>query len=95
MNEARHLAGEAVSCNATARAGRRLVGGHGHITGWTWRPVPEPKLTVLAPRGQAWELTRYQAYQAQLAGHTIGETFTRAAAFLQHAVADAPALTDG
>jgi hypothetical protein len=40
-------------------------------------------------------MTRYQAYQAQLAGHTIGETFTRAAEFLNQAVADAPALTDG
>jgi len=66
--------------------------GNGHITGWTWRPVPEPKLTALAPRGQAWEMTRYQAYQAQLAGRTIGETFTQAAAFLQQAVADTPAL---
>ena len=68
---------------------------NGHITSWTWKPVPEPKLTALAPQGQAWEMTRHQAYQAQLAGHTIEETFTRAAAFLQHAVADAPALTDG
>jgi hypothetical protein len=57
--------------------------------------VPEPKLTALAPRGLAWEMTRYQAYQAQLAGHTIGETFARAAEFLKHAVADAPALPDG
>jgi hypothetical protein len=40
-------------------------------------------------------MTRYQAYQAQLAGHPIGETFTRAAEFLQQAVADMPALTDG
>ena len=69
--------------------------GNGHITGWTWKPVAEPKLTALAPRRQSWEMTRYQAYQAQLAGHTIGDTFTRAAAFLQHAVADAPALADG
>ena len=68
--------------------------GNGHITGWTWRPVPEPKLATLAPQGQAWEMTRYQAYQAHLAGHTIGETFTRASAFLKQAVADAPALTD-
>ena len=67
---------------------------NGHITGWRWKPVPKPKLTSLAPRGQAWEITRYQAYQAQLAGHTIGETFTRAATFLKRAVADAPALTD-
>jgi hypothetical protein len=68
---------------------------NGHVTGWTWRPAPEPKLTALAPRGQAWEMTRYQAYQAQLAGHSIGETFTRAAEFLQQAVAEAPALTGG
>ena len=68
--------------------------GNGHITGWTWKPVPKPELTSLAPRGQAWEMTRYRAYQAQLAGHTIGETFTRAAEFLQQAVAGAPALTD-
>ena len=30
-------------------------------------------------------MTRYRAYQAQLAGHTIGETFGRAAAFLKQA----------
>jgi hypothetical protein len=69
--------------------------GNRHITGWRWKPVPEPKLTALAPQGQAWEMTRYQAYQAQLTDHAIGETFTRAAAFLKLAVADAPALTDG
>ena len=68
--------------------------GNGHITGWTWKAAPQPKLTALPPHGQAWEMTRYQAYQAHLAGHTIGETFTRASAFLQQAVADAPALTD-
>jgi hypothetical protein len=68
---------------------------NGHITGWRWKPVPEPGPTTLTQRGQAWEITRYQAYQAQLAGHTIGETFSRAAAFLKQAVADAPALTDG
>jgi hypothetical protein len=66
----------------------------GHITGWTWKPVPEPKLTSPVPRGQAWEMTRYQAYQAQLAGHAIEETFAWATAFLKLAVANAPALTD-
>jgi hypothetical protein len=64
------------------------------ITGWTWKPVPEPKLAKLSPPRQAWEMSRYQAYQAQLAGHTIGETFGRATAFLKRAVPDAPALTD-
>jgi hypothetical protein len=54
----------------------------GRITAWTWRSLPEPALGALAPRGQAWEMTRYRAYEAQLAGHTIGEIFKRAAAFL-------------
>ena len=53
------------------------------VTAWRWRPVPEPDLGSLPPRGQAWEMTRYRAYQAQLAGHPIGETFGRAAAFLK------------
>ena len=61
---------------------------------WTWKPVPESKPAALTAAKQAWELSRYQAYQAQLAGHTIGETFGRATAFLKRAVADAPALTD-
>jgi hypothetical protein len=52
------------------------------VTAWRWRPVPEPDLGSLPPRGQAWEMTRYRAYQAQLAGHTIRETFGRVGAFL-------------
>jgi hypothetical protein len=43
---------------------------------------------------KAWELTRYQAYQAQLADHTVGETFTRAASFLTLTAAQAAADTD-
>jgi hypothetical protein len=51
----------------------------GHITGWAWKTVPEPALGSLGPRGRAWEATRYRAYQVHLAGHTIAETFGRAA----------------
>jgi len=68
--------------------------GEGRITGWIWKPVPEPALGSLPPRGQAWEMTRYRAYQAQLAGHTIGATFGRAAEFLKLAAASALAVTD-
>lgn len=68
--------------------------GEGHIADWTWRSVPEPALASLSPRGQSWEMSRYRAYQAELAGHTTGETFGRAAAFLKRAAADTPALTD-
>jgi hypothetical protein len=57
----------------------------GRIASWTWRPVPEPDFTSLQPRGHEWEMTRYQAYQAQLASHSIGETFSLAAAFLRQA----------
>jgi hypothetical protein len=56
--------------------------------------MPEPKLASRSPRRRSWEMSRYQAYQAQLAGHAVGETFARAAAFLELAAADAPSLTD-
>jgi hypothetical protein len=39
-------------------------------------------------------MTRYRAYQAQLAGHTIGEIFGRAVAFLELTAANAPSITD-
>jgi hypothetical protein len=68
--------------------------GQRRITGWAWTPLPEPALGSLPPRGQAWEMTRYRAYQAQLAGHTIGEIFVRAAEFLNLAAANTPAITD-
>ena len=35
-----------------------------------------------AERGREWEMTRYRAYQAQLAEQPVGETFTQAADFL-------------
>jgi hypothetical protein len=67
--------------------------GEGRITGWKWRPVPEPGLASLPPRGQAWEMTRYRAYQAHLSGHNIAEIFGRAAEFLKLASAAAPQIT--
>jgi hypothetical protein len=67
--------------------------GDGCITDWRWKPVPEPALASLPRRGQMWEMTRYQAYQARLAAHTIGEVFGPAAAFLKLAAAYAPPIT--
>ena len=66
--------------------------GQGRITGWTWKPRPEPVLALLPPRGRAWEMARYRAYQARLARHAIGETFGRASAFLKLAAANAPSI---
>ena len=66
----------------------------GPVTDWTWKSVPEPAFAWLSPRAQSWEMTRYRAYQDQLAGHTIGEIFGRAVAFLELTAANAPSLTD-
>ena len=52
------------------------------ITCWRWKSVPAPAVGGLPPRAQGWELARYRAYQARLAGHTIGQTFGHAVAFL-------------
>ena len=68
--------------------------GTGRVTGWTWKSVPEPALASVPPRTRSWEMTRYRAYQAQLAGHTIGEIFGRAVAFLELTAANAPSITD-
>ncbi len=68
--------------------------GDGRITTWTWRSVPEPALASFPPRGRAWEMTRYRAYEAQLAGHTVGEIFGRGAAFLELVSARATLVTD-
>jgi hypothetical protein len=65
----------------------------GPVTGWTWKSVPEPAL-AFSPRARSWEMTRHRAYQAQLAGHTIGEIFGRAVAFLELTAANAPSITD-
>jgi len=59
------------------------------IATWIWASLPEPRLASLAPSGRAWERARYHAYQAQLAGHPVGDVFGRAAAFLKVAAANA------
>jgi hypothetical protein len=58
------------------------AGGDAPITEWTWRPLPVPAVQTLPPRGQDWELSRYEAYQDLLAGLTVGETFGKTSRFL-------------
>ncbi len=82
----------------TPLAGER--GGDAAITEWVWRSLPSPAVGTLPPRGQEWEMSRYHAYQDLLAGHTMGETFTRTSAFLDLVAAGArepgePAGGDG
>jgi len=77
------------------QAEQGVVGsGDGGITAWTWKSLPEPTLGSLQPRAQEWEMTRYRAYQAQLAGRSVGEIFGRAAAFLKLTAAKATAAAD-
>ncbi len=61
---------------------RPAAGGGDGAIGWTWCPLPEPDLTRLGPRARQWELSRYRAYQARLAGRDIARTFTRCTEFL-------------
>jgi hypothetical protein len=68
--------------------------GDREVTAWRWRPMPEPALGSPAERGQAWEMARYRAYDAHLAGQTIGGVFGRAAAFLDRAASEAASVTD-
>jgi hypothetical protein len=64
----------------------------GPITSWTWTSVPEPALASLPPYRRAWEMSRYQAYEAHLAGRTVGEVFGRAVPFLELVAARATQL---
>ena len=79
--------GELAEIIATGRGGRR-------ITHWAWKPIARPALAWLQLRAQAWELVRYRAYHARLAGRTIGKTFGQAATFLTLTGADAASITD-
>ena len=60
-------------------------------TAWAWSPLPEPDLEALTPRSRQWELGRYRAYQARLAGHGIAATFARCTEFLAQAASLADA----
>lgn len=53
------------------------------VAAWTWRAVPKPAAASPARRAHGWELTRYRAYQHQLASHPVGETFSQAVTFLR------------
>jgi len=69
----------------------RAGSGGGPIAAWRWRSLPQPAVTSFPPLRQEWELDRYQAYQAHLARHAVGEVFSRAAAFLGQATAQSAA----
>ncbi len=63
--------------------------GRDQLTAWAWKSLATPSMSSLPPSGRAWELRRYRAYQAHLAGTSIGDTFGRVAGFLTMAAATA------
>jgi len=81
------------ACLARVVETGRVSAGNRRITGWSWKGAPEPPFASLPPRRQAWEMARYRAYQAHLAGYTIGETLERAVTFLTLTGANAASLT--
>jgi hypothetical protein len=66
----------------------------GRAPDWTWTPLPEPSCESLSPRGLAWEMERYRAYQSRLAGRAVVATFSCAGAFLNVVAAAIAALAD-
>lgn len=59
-------------------------GDDGAVT-WEWRTLPEPCVEALEASARRWELSRYRAYQARLAGRGVAATFARCAEFLTEA----------
>lgn len=67
--------------------------GQAGLPDWTWKPPPGPAAERGA-RAQAWATARQQGYQAQLAGHPVGEVFERAATFLDRIAAEVTVVSD-
>ena len=61
--------------------------GYGVPAAWRWSHVAESALDDLSDDVQSWERTRYQEYEAWLAGNIVGDVFQRATGFLDLAVA--------
>jgi hypothetical protein len=64
------------------------------VKSWRWAAIPAPQVSWLTPRGQAWEMERFRAYRARLAGNSVGQTFDQAAGFLEIAAEHAAATAD-
>jgi hypothetical protein len=60
---------------------------YGVPAAWHWNHIAEPAFDQLPDDVGSWERTRYQEYEAWLAGNVIGDVFQRATGFLDRAVA--------
>jgi hypothetical protein len=61
--------------------------GYGVPAAWGWNHIAEPPLDHLPDDVRSWERSRYQEYEAWLAGNVVGDVFQRATGFLNLAVA--------
>jgi hypothetical protein len=68
--------------------------GTGRAQDWSWTALPEPSRESLSPRGLAWEMDRYRAYESRLAGRAVVATFRCAGAFLNVVAAGIAAPVD-
>jgi hypothetical protein len=59
-----------------------MAANYARAQGWTWTSLPEPSGESLSPRGLAWEMDRYRAYESRLAGRAVVTTFSYASSFL-------------
>jgi hypothetical protein len=60
---------------------------YGVPAAWGWNHIAEPPLDHLPDDVRSWERSRYQEYEAWLAGNVVGDVFQRATGFLNLAVA--------
>jgi hypothetical protein len=57
------------------------------LSEWVWNPMPSPAGGRSDDLARTWKLSRYDGYQARLAGRTVGGTFDQVVAFLRQATA--------
>ncbi len=80
---------------AAPPSGRGAVAADGgRVQDWSWTPLPEPTCESLSPRGLAWEMDRYRAYESRLAGRAVVATFGCAGPFLEVVAAGIAAPAD-
>jgi hypothetical protein len=65
----------------------------GQLADWRWKTVPAPSSGSQSESAQAWEQSRYRAYQTRVAGTALGDTFARCTVFLQAAAGGAMRAT--
>jgi hypothetical protein len=64
------------------------------VMGWQWLSAPPPDLSDQQGNAQPWEIHRYQAYHARLAGRPVGECLGPIETFLLQVATNAAIIGD-